>query len=291
VNITIPEKKILVREPVPDDNEYRYFGIVGNRYNVIQNDEIGRILDPISKVWHLETLGALGLGQTVFITFDMGDRMIAGELHHCYLLVNENKDGISALKMAIIFIRVECLNTLNAALKSAIIRADIPHMGQVGSELEFRTNLLVQAEKARQSYIDTFEALAKVALANNQAQFIFEHAYPLPKRSGRTIFAEEIKSLGDESLTSLLDAVVENDVQYRSDVKKQESLRLDAMELYKNLNRTAPTIAGSPLAAYNAVVELEDWRTGNETMFASSLWGSRAKTKQRAFDAALAFLR
>jgi hypothetical protein len=51
-------------------------------------------------------------------------------------------------------------------------------------------------------------------------------------------------------------------------------------------NDEQPEVAETGWAVYNAIVENEDFRDGPESLFKSALWGTRARTKNRAFEMA-----
>ena len=75
----IPSHKAIVRQPTDDDPQRQVFGLASNSYKIIQNTELGKILDPLAKTWPVETVGALGKGETMFLSLDAGEHTIKTE--------------------------------------------------------------------------------------------------------------------------------------------------------------------------------------------------------------------
>ena len=98
--------KAIVREPTNDDPEYRVLSVVGGDWTPIQMRDLANFLDPISEKFPVETLGALGHGEKVFLTLDAGDSEIAGEHHKLYYLITDHRDGGGALTIAFTPVRV-----------------------------------------------------------------------------------------------------------------------------------------------------------------------------------------
>jgi len=98
------------------------FGVVGSRYEVIQNWEAFDFLDGIvkDKIAMFETAGALGLGETIFITVKLPNNIRiksnSEEQIENYLLFTSSHDGSGSIRVLFTPIRVVCNNTLNAAL-------------------------------------------------------------------------------------------------------------------------------------------------------------------------------
>ena len=74
----------IVREPTSDDPEYRVLSTVGSEWTAIQTWELAQMLDPVTKEYPVETVGALGHGEKVFFTLNAGKGLIAGEEHDLY---------------------------------------------------------------------------------------------------------------------------------------------------------------------------------------------------------------
>jgi hypothetical protein len=104
----------LVRVPHTAEGSYHVLGQAGQNFEIIQNMEIGRMLNPLAQEWQVETVGALGEGEQFFICLDAGSVSVAKEEVRQYLLVNNNHDGRRSLTIALTPVRVVCQNTLIA---------------------------------------------------------------------------------------------------------------------------------------------------------------------------------
>ena len=94
-------------------------GIVGSRYEIIQNQEAFDFFDSIvgEKYADYETVGCLNGGGTIFITAKLKEEMIINKDNiDKYLLLTMSHDGTSSIQVMFTPIRVVCNNTLTLAL-------------------------------------------------------------------------------------------------------------------------------------------------------------------------------
>ena len=109
------------------------FGVVGSRYEVIQNSEAFDFMDNIvqSKQAIFHTAGALGQGETMFLSVKLPKNIrlasLPDEEIENYLLFTSSHDGTGSIKILFTPIRVVCNNTLNAAVNSASSSYVIKH--------------------------------------------------------------------------------------------------------------------------------------------------------------------
>jgi len=104
-SVEVHNRFALVREPTPDDDQYRPLGVVSGSYDVIQNMELATLLDGLglTREWSVETAGALGEGDTIFVCYKNGESEVLGiESEHLdhYFLVTDKRDGKTSLKLA-----------------------------------------------------------------------------------------------------------------------------------------------------------------------------------------------
>ena len=95
-------------------------GIVKSRYHVIQNREAFDFIDSIigKGVADYETVGALGNGETIFITCKLREEMLINkDVIDNYLLLSMSHDGSGSIVVMFTPIRVVCNNTLTLALE------------------------------------------------------------------------------------------------------------------------------------------------------------------------------
>jgi phage/plasmid-like protein (TIGR03299 family) len=99
-------------------------GVVGNKYEVVQNRDAFDFFDSLLGSNHakIETVGALGMGERIFITAKLPHVMTIGkdDLTEMYILLTSSHDGSGAVVAGITPIRVVCQNTLNFAMSKGL---------------------------------------------------------------------------------------------------------------------------------------------------------------------------
>lgn len=145
------------------------FGAVGNRYEVVQNDEAFEFMDSIilAKAAMYETAGVLGNGHTIFISAKLPEIMTIGQdAIEKYLLLTMTHDGTSSIQVMFTPVRVVCNNTLTLALEGAQNIYRMVHTKNVRERMEHVANTI----RAEQVYSDIFVT----RMTELQSQFIPE---------------------------------------------------------------------------------------------------------------------
>jgi phage/plasmid-like protein (TIGR03299 family) len=169
----------------PATNADEVLAIVGDRYRILQNEELFQFGDAIldgGAQW--ETAGSIKKGTTVFGSLLINreftlDPQGASDTTKTYLLVNSSHDGSCSVRASVTPVRVVCQNTLNLALRSVKQSFTIRHT----------TNLVQRASQARQalgltfSYMDEFEHMAtelfQSSMTNDQFKSVLDAVYPI----------------------------------------------------------------------------------------------------------------
>lgn len=288
--VSIPGEYALVRQRTQDDPTYRTFGFVGEQYTVVQNVDVAKAVDALTEKWPVETAGAIDRGKTMFLALDAGGFDVRGDPVRSYFLVTDTKDGGTSLKLAFTPVRVVCQNTLSLAIRSSVVTASLNHYQGVADDLAFRVDVVKRLQGVMSKTVEDFNRMAQAALTTDQVKFVVEAAYPLRAGGEKLTLAQslfdgaldlgEYEDWAKDSLTGLVkrQAAREENVEER---------RAGAYALLSKFNDTNPNLADTPWAVYNAVVEVEDYRDGKGSVAKSALFGSRAKAKRAAFDAAL----
>lgn len=128
-------------------------GTVGSDYTVVDNKEAFEFFDGIvgSQQAIYETAGALGRGETIFLTakipmeIDIDGQAI--DKVQRYLILSNTHDGSRSLEVMISTIRVVCNNTLAAARKEASLRIRLKHTPNIKDRVE-KTRSLLQIEES-----------------------------------------------------------------------------------------------------------------------------------------------
>jgi len=180
--IAIPQAKAVIRT---DANVS--LGVVGNRYQLIQNREAFGFFDSIvgeGKAIY-ETAGALGKGERVWILAKLpGDLVIENDVQDTtekYLLFINSHDGTSACRMFYTPVRVVCQNTLNMALsgREAAESVSIRHSGNVQAKVVEARRILGLANAHYQKLEEQANWLASLPMDSVLFKGYLDALYPI----------------------------------------------------------------------------------------------------------------
>lgn len=287
----ITNRMAIMRDPTNDDPEYRFFGFASEDYGIMQNMDIAKAMDMLTDTWPVETVGALGKGETIFLTLDAGDRKIKGEDIKMFFLVTDTRDGGTAMKIAFTPVRVVCQNTLVAGLKSAVLNVPLEHVAGLSGAFSSRMELVKRLTAAQDATMNAFDAMAKYRLQAGEFEQILDATYPMPSKPKKADLLDEFTTEEDiASIGALYAEATEAQNLWMYYAGRNVVFRDAATELFTKFNNEFPKTAETAWAAYNAVVESADWRKGADSVPASSLFGPRANEKKRAFKAAYGLL-
>jgi phage/plasmid-like protein (TIGR03299 family) len=245
----------VLRTNPTDNSQTDILGVVGERYHVMQNEDLfsfgDNILDGGGR-W--ETAGSIKGGRVVFGALALERETIldpngVADKVKTYLLINTSHDGSIAIQASITPVRVVCANTLNLALnttkkKNGVKQSfKIRHTQTASGKVAVARETLGLAHK----YMDSFDIMAKAMIETeiNAVQFnnIILAAYPKPDKDTKGAIKKW-----------------ENKVDVINDIYTGE---FNGM------------IAGNAWGAFNALTERLDWyrsaRGGNnESILASA---------------------
>ena len=245
----------VVRTNPTDNTQTDVLGVVGERYHVLQNEDLfsfgDNILDGGGR-W--ETAGSIRGGRVVFGSLALERETVldpsgVADKVKTYLLINTSHDGSIAIQASITPVRVVCANTLNLALgskrgKNAIKQSfKIRHTQTANGKVQIARETLGLANK----YMDEFDKLAHAMIQKEitatQFNDIVLAAYPKP---------EDGKKIAITKWTNKIDTI--NDI-YTGEFNGM--------------------IAGNAWGAFNALTERLDWyrsaRGGNnESLLAAA---------------------
>lgn len=241
--------QMVVRDN-PFDGGQDVLSIVGQRYNVVQNEELFAFGDGIldgGATW--ESAGSIKDGRIVFGSLVVPREFVldpkgANDKTKTYLLVHTSHDGSTAVQANITPVRVVCQNTLNMALAGSKQSFKIRHTATVdGRILEARRVLGLTFD-----HMDEFEKMAKE---------LFETA------------------ITDDQFTKLVKSIYEEPESgsAKSAVTRWENKMDVLQELYLN-GVTNENIKGTAWGALNAMTERIDYyrngRGNSETIIAAA---------------------
>ena len=243
----------VVRTNPTDNTQTDILGVVGERYHVLQNEDLfsfgDNILDGGGR-W--ETAGSIRGGRVVFGSLALERETVldpngVADKVKTYLLINTSHDGSIAIQASITPVRVVCANTLNLALGSRRNKIKqsfkIRHTQTANGKVAIAREALGLANV----YMDAFDVMAKAMIEKEitagQFNDIILAAYPKPEKDSKGA------------------------------VKKWEN-KVDVInDIYTG--QFNGMIAGNAWGAFNALTERLDWhrnsRGGNtEAMLAAA---------------------
>ena len=245
----------VVRTNPTTNTQTDVLGVVGERYHVLQNEDLfsfgDNILDGGGR-W--ETAGSLKGGRVVFGSLALERETVldpngVADVVKTYLLINTSHDGSIAIQASITPVRVVCANTLNVALnrtkkKDGVKQSfKIRHTQTANGKVQIARQTLGLAN----AYMDEFDKMAHAMIAKEISAKDFSDiilaAYPKPDKDTKGAVKKW-----------------ENKVDMINDIYTGE---------YNGM------ISGNAWGAFNALTERLDWyrsaRGGsNESILASA---------------------
>lgn len=285
-------KVAIVREPTDDDPQYRVLGEASDGYTLLQNEEIAAMVNPLTERWPVETVGALGVGETIFLTLKAGHYDVAGiDPIERFFAVTDTRDGGTAMTVFFTGIRIVCQNTLIAGKEASVASSLLNHTQSIGQELEWRLGLVKDMQAVQDKMCDAFDLMAISVLSTEATQNIIAQAYPYRRKPRKLEMVEGISPEELGRLFGLTESVNMAEREWQAAKDRANERRVAAQSLALKFNDEQPQMANTAWAAYNAVVEVEDYReaVGKENADEALMFGERARTKQRAFSAALEY--
>ena len=249
------EYQYVVRTNPTNKTQTDILGVVGERYHVLQNEDLfsfgDNILDGGGR-W--ETAGSLKGGRQVFGSLALERETVldpngVADVVKTYLLINTSHDGSIAIQASITPVRVVCANTLNVALnrtkkKDGVKQSfKIRHTQTANGKVAIARQTLGLAN----AYMDEFDKMAHAMIA-------------------KEISAKDFNDI-------ILAAYPKPDKDTKGAVKKWEN-KVDVInDIYTG--EYNGMISGNAWGAFNALTERLDWyrsaRGGNsESMFAAA---------------------
>jgi phage/plasmid-like protein (TIGR03299 family) len=206
------EYQYVVRTNPADNSQTDVLGVVGERYHVLQNEDLfsfgDNILDGGGR-W--ETAGSLKGGRVVFGALALERETIldpngVADKVKTYLLINTSHDGSIAIQASITPVRVVCANTLNIALNTTKKKNGIKQTFKIRHTQTASGRVAVARETLgmANSYMDKFDIMAKAMIEKeitaNDFNKIILAAYPKPNdesKASTTKWTNKVDTLND----------------------------------------------------------------------------------------------
>lgn len=262
-------------------------GVVGRDYGIVQNSKAFEFIDFIKEVSgeepKLETAGALGYGERMFVTCRLGaDCYLDGNRDAVknYVVFTNSMDGSSAVMAFFSPIRVVCMNSLVMAIRGASNKVVFKHSKNVNKRLDW------EIEENRKKALEVF---------SRSVQFSKTFMDRMLTLKAETLTTDEIRDITHKMyLTpSQFNLFAKND--YKLDGIDEISTRTkNQIAAFKNaldFGIGQENYRGTKLWMLNGITTLmqneKEWKS-DEDKFNSIMSGDAAKKTQKMYDLLIA---
>lgn len=255
------------------------FGMVSDRYEVVQNSEGFIFFDSIVGTGKaiFETAGVLGNGETIFVTAKLPDYIRVNgsdDVIEKYLLLTMNHSGEKSIMAMFTPVRVVCNNTLQAALNGSKSMVKIRHTKSAKENLDKAMELLNLTNILSKNSQNLFSMLAKQAVTDVQ-------------------MADYINSMvlnqNEMNLALMNNRYLEN----IEEISTRKKNIINDIKLYNQVGIGQKEIHGTAWGLYNAVTgyyQNMKTYTSDEVKFKNIIGGSDSKVAERALKQAYEFV-
>jgi len=251
---------------------------VGSDYEVVQNTEVFSFFDSIvgnNNGILYETAGALGQGETIFITAKLPDYIKVGrdDCVEKYLFLTSSHDGTGSITIAFTPIRVVCRNTLNAALRNHTNCIKIRHTASATDKLKEAHKMLGISNQLSVELEAIYNRWSRVRITDPDLKRLIQLAMSPNKET-----YEKLKTGKEDELSSHFNNIVSSVFDYAMTSPTQQEA----------------TTKGTLFGAYNSVTgyfqNVRNFRD-EETKFKSIMYGRGLQKGQTSFDLCDSFAR
>ena len=171
----------------PFDGEADVLSVVGQRYKVLQNEELFDFGATLGSGARWETAGSIKKGRVVFGSLALERETVldpngVADKVNTYMLLHTSHDGSVSVQASITPVRVVCANTLNFALRSVKQSFKIRHTQTLDGKMAAAREALGLAERYMDDFDKAAQALFAVPVTDSQVEDIFATAYPKPDK-------------------------------------------------------------------------------------------------------------
>lgn len=233
--IDVPDQFATVRDNPVVAGRVDYLGVVGSKYEPVQNETSCEVLDALvdESGAHFETAGALRGGRETFVTMRLPKSMTftdhngQADRTDWYLAALNSHDGSSKYRLLVTGVRIVCANTQAAAIAGARSSFGISHTGGARFAIEEARAKL----RLSWRYIEAFEAEAAALYA-------------------AAMDVDEVRDFADQ-----LVKVEQADTDAARNRRREQANGI--LKLFVSSPTVAP-VGGTRWAAYQAVTEWTD---------------------------------
>lgn len=253
-NIDLPARShrswFAVTRTNPFDNVDDVLGVVGERYKVLQNEELFAFADNMLDGARWETAGSIKNGTVVFGSLAMERETVldpngVSDKVNTYLLVHTSHDGSLAVQASVTPVRVVCQNTLNMALRGVKQSYKIRHTASIEGRIAAAREALGLANEFMDEFDTQMAELIQREIDDAKFFDIVNAVYPKPDADAKGSLTKW------ENKVALIDDIYRGPTNYM--------------------------IAGTAWGALNAMTERLDWyrtaRSNNQESMSAAASG------------------
>lgn len=291
--IAVEDQYHVIIPPMPwNDHQPESIRVIGNRYEVLQNNRIANLFEPLQQYYPLEGMGVLKNGRIVFIELRMEPFDVGGhpnEKHENYLLFSNDHTKKSAF-FGETTVRVVCNNTYTIALAGDL--TTIPHSTDVMAEMDFRATVMTNVIEARFNNKAILDHLFTTHIDSDIIREVVEATFPEPKlpRAKRVYDSADAMGLnhGQPAITNMAQQANTRMERWQKTLDRQQSLRLDIVDAYNRFNDEQPYAGGTAYALWQATTEVvnhsQKFTGAADKNMISLLFGQKASMLNSAWD-------
>ena len=194
-NAKVPAKLATTRVH-PKTGGREVLGLVGPRYQVVQNEQACELLDMIAGETgaHFETAGSLRGGREVFVTMRLPDTLtVAGvDAIELYLAMCTSHDGSRAGRVLLTPVRVVCANTQAAAFADNKGEYAFRHTGDITAKLADVRQALGLIPAYLERFGEAAEKMATTTLEWPQLQAVAHELWPLDDDAAEAAYLKRL---------------------------------------------------------------------------------------------------
>jgi phage/plasmid-like protein (TIGR03299 family) len=281
--VPIPNTVSVYRTPTADDPCIRPFGVASKGFTIVQNTDLARILDPMTREWPVETAGALKMGEVVWFLLDMGEGVIAGEQHRRFAWARNSHTPGLGLLFKPVRTRVVCANTDAVALNEKGVAISLRHTADVASRFEEVVKAMEQLKAQNALDEQALEALAEYTASSEEIEKVMDAAYPLPKAPTRRTL-NGVLTEGQARMREQLER------KYELDLARMTKYRTEWQEERETLAIQFPRIGSTAYGWYQALISSEQYRRDSAANAASAFFGQGYEIQRTAKKQLLALV-
>lgn len=263
----------IVRSPLPDDPQEKVFGYTTDRYKIMQPLDVVELFDTkVNKP--IETLGMLGKGERLFLTWKMPEfDVVANDTVKNFGFVAIGFDAVMGASLNVVTTRVVCQNTWMAAIAEAEGTKE-RGKGRIYSGKHTSGNMQKELG-AWMGYVDQ-EATRQVALTNS----LFKRFSQIPLEQENEVYKLLFSAYPDPEKLSV-NAYIPDSLRKGKEEKiemEAEGMKRNRDGIYSLFSGMGTQITPDYWGLFNATTEWFNYgQTEKKPANLSILMGNRAK--------------